>query len=152
MFFPDFSFHINDYICFVRLTVAFLVATFGLAAFAPPELKKYILFGQAQGTTYQVIYYATDSVITSREVDSILLKIDSSLSLYKPYSLINRFNESRTGISVDEHFLAVIRKSLSTYKDTDGIFDVTVQPLVQAWGFGTTKRNGTPGSNSIASI
>lgn len=115
-----------------------------------PELRKFVLSGKAQGTTFQVIYYATDSLVTAMQLDSIFLKIDSSLSLYKPYSLINRFNASQKGTSVDNHFLAVMLKSLSTYRETEGTFDVTVQPLVQAWGFGVTRSPTLPDSTFIA--
>ena len=40
----------------------------------------------------------TDSLVTKKQIDSILDKIDSSLSLYKPYSLINQFNNSKERI------------------------------------------------------
>lgn len=113
---------------------------------------KYVLTGEAQGTTYQVIYYALDSIVTKKQVDSLLIKIDSSLSLYKPYSLINRFNQSDSGMPVDHHFLTVLEKSLLTFKETNGIFDVTVQPLVQAWGFGVKKINKLPDSSTISKL
>jgi thiamine biosynthesis lipoprotein len=105
--------------------------------------------GQAQGSTYQVIYYAADSLVTKKQIDSILDRIDSSVSLYKPYSLINRFNESASGIPVDDHFLFLIKKSISAFQETNGSFDITVQPLVQAWGFGVEKNNSLPDSSTI---
>ena len=111
-----------------------------------------MLIGEAQGTTYQVIYYATDSMVTQFQVDSILDEIDSSVSLYKPYSLINKFNQSNSGIAVDPHFLAIVKKSITTYEQTSGMFDVTVQPLVQAWGFGVNKIEHLPDSGTIRTL
>lgn len=108
--------------------------------------------GQAQGTTYQIIYYAEDSVATKGQIDSILDKLDSSLSLYKPYSLINQFNHSDSGIAVDEHFLNVVKRSMITFQETSGIFDITVHPLVQAWGFGVNKIEKLPDSGTIQSL
>jgi len=116
------------------------------------ELKKYTITGFAQGTTYSITYYATDSIVSKRQVDSILNKIDSSLSLYKPYSLINQFNNSRTGRKIDNHFVNVIKKSILVYHETNGLFDVTVKPLVQAWGFGVTKTDSLPGTKEIELI
>ncbi|SHH06307.1 FAD:protein FMN transferase [Pedobacter caeni] len=100
------------------------------------DQQQYSIHGYAQGTDYSIKYFAEDSVVTKRAVDSILLKIDSSMSLYKPYSLISEFNRSEKGILLDAHFARVIRKSFEIYKATQGRFDVTVAPLVQAWGFG----------------
>ena len=94
------------------------------------------LRGYAQGTTYQVSYFAARPVVQQREVDSILLRIDSSMSLYKSYSLINRFNASAGGLEIDDYFKMVINKSFEIYQRTKGKFDITVAPLVQLWGFG----------------
>src|SRR5204862_6236639 len=82
------------------------------------ELKKYTITGFAQGTTYSITYYATDSIVIKRQVDSILDKIDSSLSLYKPYSIINQFINSRTGRIIDYNLLNVIKKSYIVTLDT----------------------------------
>src|SRR5689334_10780385 len=86
--------------------------------------------GTAQGTTYSIIYYATDSLVTKEQADSIFISIDSSLSIYKPYSLISRFNEGSDGIQMDKHFETVIRKSITIFKETEGISDITVYPFV----------------------
>jgi thiamine biosynthesis lipoprotein len=136
----------------VRLTIAFFIAFCCLAAANKPPVRRFQITGQAQGTTYQVLYYSGDSIITKNEVDSIINKIDSSLSLYKPYSLINRFNRSDSGLMVDDHFLTVLYKSLSTFRETNGLFDVTVQPLVEAWGFGINKTSQLPDSGAIRKL
>ena len=78
------------------------------------DFQKIQINGYAQGTTYHITYYATDSSSASQQIDSILNKIDSSLSLYKPYSLINQFNASEKGIEMDEHFRNVLNKSIET--------------------------------------
>lgn len=108
--------------------------------------------GFAQGTTWQVTYYATDSLVTKGQVDSLLAVIDSSLSIYKSYSLISRFNQAETSINMDDHMTRVIDKSIETYRQTEGIFDITVQPLVQAWGFGPKKIDKLPDSATIRSL
>lgn len=100
------------------------------------EQQQYTLHGYAQGTDYSIKYFAESPILSEAEVDSILLKIDSSMSLYKPYSLITKFNNSTKTLSIDAHFLRVINKSFDIFKATDGRFDITVAPLVQAWGFG----------------
>ncbi len=102
-----------------------------------PGLTPYTIHGYAQGTDYTLTYYAKDSLFSKASVDSILSVIDSSMSLYKPYSLINRINEGEYGpFEIDAHFHHVVKRSFEIYKDSKGIFDITVAPLVQLWGFG----------------
>jgi thiamine biosynthesis lipoprotein len=96
-----------------------------LLPFFQTEIKKIHLEGRAQGTTWLVNYYATDTIVTRSQIDSIFLRIDSSLSLYKSYSLINQFNKSDSGLQVDDHFITVIRKSVDVYHTTKGAFDIT---------------------------
>ncbi|WP_222841484.1 FAD:protein FMN transferase [Hymenobacter sp. BT188] len=102
----------------------------------PAPLQAFHLSGHAQGTTYAITYYAPDSVVTKEQVTQQLTEIDASLSLYHPGSLINQFNEARRGVLADRHLKIVGSAALRVYQDTDGLFDATVEPLVQAWGFG----------------
>jgi thiamine biosynthesis lipoprotein len=99
------------------------------------QLNTYHLKGAAQGTTWQVTYFHEDSVVAQSSVDSILQVIDSSMSLYKPYSQIVQFNKSTLGIQIDSHFQKVVSKSFEVSNRTKGLFDITVGPLVKAWGF-----------------
>jgi thiamine biosynthesis lipoprotein len=116
------------------------------------EMHKFQFSGYAQGTTYHITYYAEDSLIHQTQVDSILNSLDSSLSIYKPYSVISKFNASATGFLVDKHLKAVVQKSLDTYEKTNGLFDITVLPLVQAWGFGNKKNVTDPDSATVKSL
>lgn len=129
------------------------VCFFMLFLVAFPQLGKdqklYTIHGIAQGTEYSVSYYAPSLQVTKQQVDSILLKIDSSMSLYKPYSLINQFNKSGQGIRMDADFQKVIQKSFEIFKDTDGRFDITVGPLVKLWGFGPVPVTVFPDSSDI---
>jgi thiamine biosynthesis lipoprotein len=124
----------------------------GAVNYPADPIRAYRISGFAQGTTYQVTYYATDSLVKKDQVDSLLAVIDSSLSIYKSYSLISRFNQAETSINMDDHMTRVVRKSIETYTQTEGIFDITVQPLVQAWGFGPKKVDQLPDSATIRSL
>jgi len=122
------------------------------ATYQPHVPEKIEINGIAQGTTYHIIYYAPDSIIKKAQVDSILDKIDSSLSLYKTYSLINQFNNSTIGIFPDIHFKTVVNKAIQVYQQTNGLFDITVGPLTAAWGFGPNKIKDIPDSAAIREI
>jgi thiamine biosynthesis lipoprotein len=116
------------------------------------EIQKFRLTGFAQGTTWQITYYAKDSLISINQIEQIFAKIDSSMSLYKSFSLINQFNASEKGVKVDDHFKRVIIKSKVINEETNGIFDITVKPLVQAWGFGVKNEKTNPSKNDIKKI
>ena len=117
------------------------------------QLTKYTLTGYAQGTDYLVTYYAADSCIVKSAIDSILNVIDRSMSLYKPHTLINEINEGGAGrFALDAHFYNVLKKSFAIYKDSKGIFDVTVAPLVQLWGFGAKAVDHFPDSSEVRQV
>lgn len=116
------------------------------------DQQEYTLHGYAQGTNYTVKYFADSPLIRGHEIDSLLIKIDSSMSLYKPYSMINKFNTSTKGLTINMDFKNVINKSFEIYKDTQGKFDVTVAPLVQAWGFGPKPVTSFPDRTKIKEL
>lgn len=96
--------------------------------------------GNAQGTTWQMTWLSYDHADYKEAIDSIFRKIDSSLSTYLPASLISRINQNDTSVVVDDHFINVFNKSIEVSQQTDGLFDITVAPVINAWGFGFTKK------------
>jgi len=138
-------FFINKAFILLLLSQIFLL-------FKKEDLRQYAIHGYAQGTDYSIKYFARDSIVTKGNLDSILMVIDSSMSLYKSYSLINKFNASSNGIVLDPHFAKVMAKSFEVYKATKGKFDVTVEPLVQAWGFGAKPIDKFPDSARVKEL
>lgn len=116
------------------------------------EYKAHQIYGFTQGTSYQITYYTKGSIIGKDQITHILGGIDSSLSIYKPYSLISQFNRSPSGLQADRHLEQVVKKSLKVTRKTDGAFDITVLPLVQAWGFGSEPIAALPDSATIRSL
>lgn len=91
------------------------------------------------GTTYHIVYEC-DSDLQANVMDEIA-KVDWSLSTFKDTSVISRVNKNDSTVRLDGHFLTVFNKSLEVTAKTDGAFDITVAPLVNAWGFGFTKKD-----------
>ncbi|WP_158642771.1 FAD:protein FMN transferase [Chitinophaga japonensis] len=106
--------------------------------------------GKAQGTYYIIKYLHTDTATLQPRIDSIFNVIDQSLSLYRPGSLINRFNAG-TQVQMDAHMQAVVTRALQVSKATGGAFDITVKPLVDAWGFGVVRPawQGVPPADTL---
>ena len=85
------------------------------------------------GTAYKIVYQHDKDL--SREIREELMKVDSSLSPFNEKSVITAVNQNRD-VVLDTLFLDVFTKAMEISRETDGAFDITVAPLVNAWGFG----------------
>jgi len=92
--------------------------------------------GGALGTSYSIIYLAGEALDYQSEIDSVFNAVNASLSTYIPDSDISKINQGDSTIVVDHMFRDVFRLSKTVYEATNGYFDPTVGPLVNAWGFG----------------
>ncbi|HET6245968.1 MAG: FAD:protein FMN transferase [Bacteroidetes bacterium] len=131
---------------FLILLVGFLFNSCNNAA----ESKK-IIQGHAQGTTYSISYYSKDKVILKAEIDSLLDNFDLSLSTYVPHSIVSRINNNDSTVIVDNYFTIVFEKSMELAELSHGYFDVTIAPVVNAWGFGFNSKSEVD-SSTIAQL
>lgn len=99
--------------------------------------------GTTQGTTYTVTYQTPDTSNYQEDIERILKEFDQSLSTYIDTSLISRFNQGEGGLSPDTYFETCFSCAEEVYRATGGAFDITVAPVVNAWGFGFTERAET---------
>lgn len=113
------------------LTALMLVAS---ACVRPPELIRFQ--GEAQGTYYAVTYYDQQGRNLQPEVDSILVAFDQVASLWVENSILSRYNRNDSDVVLDPMLIEMTKLSLSIAEETQGAFDITVGPLVNAWGFG----------------
>ncbi|MEZ4890577.1 MAG: FAD:protein FMN transferase [Crocinitomicaceae bacterium] len=117
--------------------------------------KKQTTFsGYTQGTTYSIVIVDDVVKIHQHEIDQLLADFDTVLSTYIDSSFISKFNNSTNGIRFsDKHafFKNCYLASQSIYKETNGLFDPTVFPLVEAWGF-FKKEARIPSTEQIDSI
>ena len=107
--------------------------------------KKFQIRGEAQGTTYNVIYYSEAETIKKRQLDSLLARFDNSLSNWVPTSIIGQINKSRESSQAIRDtfglFAEMFEQSKYYYTLSKGAFDPSVMPLVNAWGFGLNNRS-----------
>lgn len=99
-----------------------------------------IINGEAQGSTYHIVYFDEQDRNFKPEIEQILKDFDLSLSTYMPNSIISRINANEPDVLVDAYFIACFNKAKEIWKHTKGDFDPTVYPLVNAWGFGPGKK------------
>lgn len=107
----------------------------------PEELD---ISGPTMGTTYSVKVAAAPAGIDVHAVrvttDEVLNRIDRSMSGYRDDSDISRFNASTSTdwFDVSPELATVVDYALQVARESNGTFDITVAPLVAAWGFGAT--------------
>ncbi len=114
------------------------------------QTSYYKIVGSTQGTTYEIEYSSNKNY--KAEIDSILKEIDLTFSTYNPNSIISRINNNDPNVKLNEHFIKVFNKSIEISEASDGLFDITVGPLVELYGFGPDKPATNVSQHVIDSI
>lgn len=104
--------------------------------------------GMVFGTIYHITYQSDTNY--QKEIEAELQKVDHSLSPFNKTSIISRVNRNEK-VKVDEMFSEVFQLAEKISGDTDGAFDITVAPMVNAWGFGF-KTGNPPTKQTIDSL
>lgn len=99
-----------------------------------PATKGGSVEGFALGTVYKVTVtdIAPDSL--RQQVERVCAAAESSMSVFDPHSLLSRINRNETD-SLDEDIIRNIELARSVSELSGGRYDITVQPLVDAYGF-----------------
>lgn len=104
---------------------------------APAPLR---MEGKTMGTTYHITYFDEQRRGFKNQIDSLLLVVNQSINNYDSSSEISRFNRSASSFKFElPYFYPPLKKSLEVFSASQGAFDPTVMPLVNAWGFGADK-------------
>lgn len=110
----------------------------------PYQKSADFIFGTSFHVTYQCDSDLTESIKTE------LMKVDASLSPFNEESVISAINNNKE-VRPDQMFIEVFNLAMGISKDTDGAFDITVAPLVNAWGFGF-KNGSQPSKQQVDSL
>ena len=94
--------------------------------------------GMVFGTTYSTTYQYHENL--KSDIEGVMQQVDNSLSPFNKSSVITAINNN-TSTKADKYLTEVFTLAQTVNKETDGAFDITVAPLVNAWGFGF--RSGT---------
>lgn len=137
---------LEDKNSYMKKTLIPLLTSLILFTACNANRKKLIkIEGNAQGTTYHITYVSENANDHKIAIDSLLENIDLSMSTWHPNSIISRINNNENNVLVDDYFLDVYTKSVEISEKTEGLFDITVGPLMNAWGFGFTKKDSLNG-------
>ncbi len=104
--------------------------------------------GMVFGTVYHITYQSSKSL--QKDIEAELAKVDASLSPFNKRSIITAVNENRDTV-VNKMFSDVFALAMKISDSTNGAFDITVAPLVNAWGFGF-KGGAMPSRHQVDSL
>ncbi len=109
-----------------------------------PEVE---LRGQTMNTTWRVVIDATnvDAGKVQAAVQGRLDALEQIFSNWRGDSAVSQWNHSRrTDLQpVPREVAEVVAVALKTAAQTDGALDITIAPLIDLWGFGPAKTDGS---------
>lgn len=130
------------------LTILFAAGMLLFVGCAPQPTYKTV-GGTMLGTTLSVI---ADAPHTQGALYAACMQIDreakQSMSIFDPASLLSRINRGETD-SLDRHLTRNILLADSVSRLSEGAYDITVAPLVKAWGFAGKQAETTPNIDSL---
>ena len=109
-------------------------------AAASGGLVRYEASHQAMGTIFTVVAYGPNSAYLGEVADQAFQEIDrldDEMSNYKPQSELSAINREayRQKVVVDPELFKLLEDSIRYSEESGGDFDITVGPLMKAWGF-----------------
>lgn len=117
------------------IALGFAVIAAMVLLLLPNEPRKQYFHHQGNifGTYYNIRYQGTNDL--HEEIQARLQAFDNSLSMFNPNSVISKINRNEQVVT-DSLFEAMYLEAHRVSQLSGGAFDITVAPLVHAWGFG----------------
>ena len=126
----------------IALGFAIIAAIMLLLLPDTPSKQYYHHQGNIFGTYYQIRYEGSEDL--HEAIKERLQDFDGSLSMFNPNSVISQINRNESVVA-DSLFERMYVEAYAISELSGGAFDITVAPLVNAWGFG---KNGALGTES----
>ena len=133
-----------------RIIAKYAVGAALLLAGCTPRPGYTTVEGTMLGTTLRVV--ADVPQTSAQELYAAVMEVDreatASMSIFDEASLLSRLNRNATD-SLDRHITYNLRLADSIGALSSGRYDVTVKPLVEAWGFAGKEAQQEPNIDSI---
>ncbi len=122
-------------------SLVLLLAVVGVWRYRQNSLLEPIkLEGKTMGTSYHITYFDRQKRNFQSSVDSLMVLVNKSINTYDTSSEISRFNRASRSFTFRlPYFFPPLKKSQEVVAGSQGAYDPTVMPLVNAWGFGPKK-------------
>jgi thiamine biosynthesis lipoprotein len=120
--------------------LAFAMAMAGVQPHAKLRLYHHEATRLSMGCVYVIEAYGPDAAALSRITEEALDevdRIDRLMSHYKADSPLSRINReaARRPVAVEPELFDFIADAMRYHRESGGAFDITVGPLMKAWGF-----------------
>ncbi len=112
--------------------------------------RKYDTEFFAMNTVMTITAYGGNAENAVKECESEINRLDSLLSVQNKNSEVYKLNRDKS-LDVSSDLLNLIRRAKEAYSLTDGAFDITTEPLTEAWGFYSWLENRVPSQKEINS-
>jgi thiamine biosynthesis lipoprotein len=110
----------------------------------------YNAVGMTMGTSYHIKATKLADKLTpeeiTRQVKEVLDKVNGHMSTYQKDSELSLFNQNNSTdwLAVSPELCLVLKEAVKISQLSGGVFDVTVGPLVNLWGFGPQEMSLAP--------
>lgn len=120
----------------MNLRLLFIISVVFIISACKTAPSKYIYNqGFVYGTMYHVVYESPNGKDFQDEITQKLDEYNQIFSTYEPTSTISKINNNES-VKPGSLFLECYKRSMEISEITDGAFDITAGPMVNAWGFG----------------
>lgn len=126
-----------------------------LAACAASTPSRVMLSGETMGTTWHAILPGdTQNTEALRAgIETVLARVNRLMSTYDPESELSRFNQHDVEpFPMSAETLRVMRIAQQVSQESGGAFDITVGPIVNAYGFGPKLTPTPPSDEALAAM
>lgn len=129
---------------------AILIAVIALLGVGCTPAPRYVTVdGQMLGTTFHIVARTT---LPTSEIYDLAMGVDAeakgSMSIFATTSRLSRINRGETDM-LDMHLLRNIAVAERINAISDGMYDITVKPLTEAYGFAAKRREARPNVDSL---
>lgn len=124
----------------MKLNLVFsVIIFFGLNACKTPPSKYIYNSGMIHGAPYHIVYESPAGKDMQSEIDTLLKGYNMIFSVYEKESVISKVNNNEE-VTLPTEFIACFNKAMEISQISDGAFDITCGPMVNAWGFGPEEK------------
>lgn len=95
--------------------------------------------GIIHGAPYLIVYESPEGKDMQVEIDTLLKNYNMIFSVYEKESVISKVNKNEE-VTLTPEFIACFNKAMEISEISDGAFDITCGPMVNAWGFGPEEK------------
>jgi thiamine biosynthesis lipoprotein len=96
-----------------------------------------------------------DADLLQQDIEAIFTDLNRQMSTWDPNSEISKFNSSSDSTDwfpVSRDLLLVTTEARRLHTLTEGALEITLAPLIEAWGFGRSKRKRVPPAAEIDAV